>query len=106
MWKVNKGTLTGASAPAFANALDWKVEELREKTIILKNTHGTESLKDKLLAYAVPEGIAAEEVAETILSAGAVAKLQLVKQWARLMLQVADGSGTASYQVDFIGQGA
>ena len=106
MWKVNKGTLTGASDPAYANALDWKVEELREKTIILKNTHGTASLKYKLLAYAVPEGIAAEEVEETILSAGAVAKLQLVKQWARLVLQVADGSGTASYQVDFIGQGA
>jgi len=106
MWKINKGSLSGTTAGAYVNALDWKVEELREKTILLKNTHSTASLKYKLLAYAVSDGAAWEEIGETTLEAGSTAKLQLMKQWARLVLQVADGSGPATYQTDFIGQGA
>jgi 5,10-methenyltetrahydromethanopterin hydrogenase len=106
MWKVDKGSLTGTTTAIYTNALDWGVEEMREKTIILKNTHATASLKYKLLVYAAATGIAGEEIAETTLGAGETAKIQLTKQWARLVLQVIDGSGHATYQVDYIGQGA
>ena len=106
MWKVDKGSLTGTTTTAYASALDWSVEEMREKTIVLKNTHTTASLKYKLLVYAAAAGIAGEEVAETTLAAGETAKIQINRQWARLALQVTDGSGHATYQVDYIGQGA
>ena len=106
MWKADKGSMTGITTASYASALDWKVEELREKTIVLKNTHASLSLKYKLLVYASAEGIAGEEVEETTLAAGEIAKMQLLKQWARLVLQVIDGSGHATYQADYIGQGA
>ncbi|MDO9333408.1 MAG: hypothetical protein Q7T57_02660 [Dehalococcoidales bacterium] len=106
MWKVDKGSMTGTTTASYASALDWKVEELREKTIVLKNTHASVSLKYKLLVYASAGGVAGEEVPETTLAAGEIAKMQLLKQWARLVLQVMDGSGHATYQVDYIGQGA
>lgn len=106
MWKIDKGSKTGTTNASYVSALDWPIEELREKTIVLKNTHASYSLKYKLLVYAAPDGIAGEEVGETTLSAGEIAKMQLQRQWARLVLQVIDGSGNATYQVDYIGQGA
>ena len=106
MWKIDKGSLTGTTTAAYASALDWSVEEMREKTIVLKNTHASASLKYKLLVYAAAAGIVDEEVTETTLAAGETAKIQLTRQWARLVLQVIDGSGHATYQVDYIGQGA
>ena len=106
MWKVDKGSLTGTTTAAYVSALDWSVEEMREKTIVLKNTHASNSLKYKLLVYAAAAGIVDEEVTETTLAAGETAKIQLTRQWARLVLQVIDGSGHATYQVDYIGQGA
>ena len=106
MWKVDKGSMTGTTTASYTGVLNWSVEELKEKTIVLKNTHASFSLKYKLMVYASAEGIAGEEVTETILAAGEIAKMQLLKQWARLMLQVVDGSGHATFQVDYIGQGA
>jgi hypothetical protein len=49
MWKVDKGTKNGATTASYESALDWSVEELKEKTIVLKNTHGSFSLNYKLL---------------------------------------------------------
>ena len=85
MWKVDKGSLTGITTAAYASALDWSVEEMREKTIVLKNTHASASLKYKLLVYAAAAGIAGEEVSETTLAAGETSKIPLSRQWARLL---------------------
>ena len=106
MWKIDKGSQTGTTTSAYVSALDWKAEELREKTIVLKNMASSASLKYRLLACAVADGFNSEEISETILLAGQVAKIQIVKQWARLIVQVIDGSGHAAYQIDYIGQGA
>lgn len=106
MWKVDKGSQTGITTDSYSDALDWQVEELREKTILLKNSDQFSSLKYRLVACAVPDGIISEEISESTLSAGQVVKIQFVRQWAKLVLQVSDGSGHASYQVDYIGQGA
>ena len=106
MWKVDKGSMTGTTTASYTGVLDWSVEELKEKTIVLKNTHGSFSLKYKLIVYASADGIAGEEITETTLTAGEIAKIQLLKQWAKLVLQVMDGNGHATYQVDYIGQGA
>ena len=106
MWRIDKGSKNGTTTASYASALDWQIDELREKTIVFKNTHSSFSLKYKLLAYASFDGNAGEEVGETTLAPGEIAKMQLIKQWARLVLQVIDGSGQATYQVDYIGQGA
>lgn len=106
MWKVDKSSLTGTTTASYVSALDWKVAELSEKTILLKNTHASLSLKYKLLGYAVEEGIDKELVGETTLEPGEVAEFHYDRQWDRLVLQVMNGSGAASYQLDYEGQGA
>lgn len=52
MWKIDKGSKSGTTTASYVSALDWQVEELSSKTILLKNTHGSLSLKYKLLGYA------------------------------------------------------
>ena len=106
MWKIDKDSKTGTTTEAYVDALDWKAEELARKTILLKNTHASASLKYKLLGYVAEGGIAKELVAETTLLAGEVAEFHYDRQWQRLVLQVIDGSGHASYQLDYEGQGA
>ena len=106
MWKIDKGSRSGVTTAAFQGALDWNVEELREKTILLQNTDAQFALQYRLLAYAAAGGIGSEEVAATLLLPGQIAKMQLRQQWSRLRLEVPDGSGTAAYRVDYIGQGA
>ncbi len=106
MWKVDVGSKEGTATASYADALDWKVSELGQKTMLLKNTHASVSLKYKLLGYAADGGIAKELVAEATLLAGEVAEFHYDRQWHRLVLQVKDGSGHASYQLDYEGQGA
>lgn len=105
MWKTDKGSETGTTTASYATALEWEVSELGKKTILLKNTHGSLSLKYKLLGYAAKGGIAKELVAETTLSAGEVAEFHYDRQWHSLALQVIDGSGHATYTMDYLGQG-
>jgi len=106
MWKLDNGSKTGTAAAAYVTALDWPVSELGDKTILLENTHATLTLKYKLLGYAVQGGLDITIVAETILSPAEVAEFHYANQWDRLVLQVIDGTGHATYQVDYEGQGA
>ncbi len=106
MWKVDSGSDTGTTTNAYANALAWYCSELSNKTILLKNTHGTLSLKYKLLGYVKEGGFSTELVAETELLAGEIAEFHYDRQWQQLVLQVIDGTGHATYQVDYQGQGA
>lgn len=106
MWKVDKGSKTGTTAESYADALNWNVSELGQKTILLKNTHASLSLKYKLSGYAADGGVAKDLVAETTLLAGEVAEFHYDRLWHRLVLQVVDGSGHATYQIDYEGQGA
>ena len=106
MWKIDKGSLSGTTTASYATALDWQVYELALKTMLLKNTHASLSLKYKLLGYATDNGLAKELVTETTLLTGEVAEFHYDKQWHRLALQVIDGNGHATYQLDYEGQGA
>ena len=106
MWKVDEGSQEGTTTASYVSALDWKVSELGQKTMLLKNTHGSLSLKYRLLGYAVEGGISKELVAETTLEPGEVAEFHYDRQWHRLVLQVIDGSGSATYTVEYEGQGA
>ncbi len=106
MWKIDNGSTSGTTTASYVSALDWKVEELGSKTILLKNTHGSLSLKYKLLSYAVEGGVTKELVAETTLLAGEVAEFHYDRQWHSLVLSVIDGSGSATYTLDYEGQGA
>lgn len=106
MWKVDKGSITGTTTASYATALNWKVDEAGAKTLLLKNTDASLSLKYQLLGYAVDNGIDRELVPETTLEPGETAEFHYDRQWHRLVLQVKDGSGHAGYQLDYEGQGA
>lgn len=106
MWKIDNGSKIGTTTASYVAALDWSTQELAQKTILLKNTNATKSLKYKLLGYAVDGGIGKELVAETTLEHGEVAEFHYDRQWDRLVLQVINGNGAATYQLDYEGQGA
>ena len=106
MWKVDSGTETGTTSASYADALSWRCHELGAKTVLLKNTHGSNSLKYKLLGRVTEGGLQDELVAETQLDAGQTAEFHYDRQWHQLVVQVINGSGAASYQVDYEGQGA
>ena len=106
MWKIDSATKTGTTTASYADALNWRCFELSSKTILLKNNHGSNSLKYKLFGYAYEGGLDNELVAETILAAGKVAEFHYDRQWDRLVLQVMNGNGQATYQLDYEGQGA
>jgi len=59
---VDKGSLAGVTTANYTSVLDWKTAELGNKTILLKNTDINQSLKYKLLGYAVEGGNAKELV--------------------------------------------
>jgi hypothetical protein len=96
---------TGTTVNAYADALDWPCLGFSNKTVHLKNTDGANALKYKLLSYAYKDGNVHEEVAETILVAGAVAQLTLTKALAQVKIQVKSsvGAAHATFQVDFTG---
>ncbi len=106
MWKIDQGTKTGTATAAYVSALDWKTAELGAKTILLENTHATLTLKYKLLAYAALGGLDITLVRETTLLPSEVAEFHYNKQWDRLVLQVIDGTGHATWAIDYAGQGA
>lgn len=106
MWKIDTGSTGGTTTASYAAALDWLVPELAQKTMLLKNTHGSQSLKYKLLGYVAEGGVARELVPENTLPAGEVAEFHYDRQWHRLVLQVINGNGAATYTVDYEGQGA
>lgn len=106
MWKIDQATMTGTATAAYVTALDWQTSELGQKTILLKNTHATLTLMYRLLGYAAPGGLEITLVAETTLSPAEVAEFHYNNQWDRLVLQVIDGTGHATYALDYSGQGA
>jgi len=106
MWKLDNGSKSGTTSAAYVAALDWAVSELGSKPILLENTHTTFTLKYRLLAYAVPDGLDITIVPESTLSPAEVAEFHYSNQWDRLVLQIMDGSGHATYRLDFSGQGA
>jgi len=106
MWKIDKGSASGTTTASYSSALNWKTAELGEKTLLLKNTHISFSLKYKVAGYAAENGIAKELVSETTLLAGETAEFHYNLQWHELVLQVIDGNGHTTYQLDYEGQGA
>ncbi|HSW57710.1 MAG TPA: hypothetical protein VLH15_04875 [Dehalococcoidales bacterium] len=102
--QIARGSNSGVTGASYTNALVWQCSELGNKTMLLKNVHATNSLKYKLLGYA-GGGIAKELVAETTLLSGETAQFHYDRQWQRLELQVINGTGAATYQVDYEGQG-
>jgi len=106
MWKLDKASLTGTTTASYVSVLDWAVAELGGKTILLENTHATLTLKYKLLGYAVATGRVITLVPEATLLPAEIAEFHYANQWDRLVLQVIDGSGHATWAIDYAGQGA
>ena len=106
MWKIDTGTKSGTATASYVTALDWPTSELGAKTILLENTHATLTLKYKLLAYAISDGLDITLVPETTLNPAEVAEFHYTSQWHRFVLQVIDGTGHATYALDYAGQGA
>lgn len=90
---------------AYADALNWLCHGYQKKNIHLKNTHGTNTLKYKILTYAYEDGNEYEEIPETALAAGDTAQIILNNTYAQVKVQVKSsvGGSHATYEVDYIG---
>lgn len=99
--------LTGTTANAYADALDWDTQAIRDKTMVLKNEDGANGLKYKVLIAAHIDGNLTEQVGETALAAGETALIQYVKPYAKIVIQVKSSfaDNHAPYQIDYIGSG-
>ena len=106
MWKIDRGSITGTTNVSYVSALSWCTAELGVKTILMKNTHGSFSLKYRIRGSATEDGIAKELVGESTLEPGEIAEFHYDRQWDTLVLEVKNGSGSATYQIDYEGQGA
>jgi hypothetical protein len=104
---LSTGQETGNTTNAYVTALDWDTRFLRDKSMLLKNTHGSNDLKYKLLVLFYYGGADHEEVAEHSLAFGEDVTFQYLKPYARIKLQLkaAVADSQASYQVDYIGYG-
>lgn len=94
-------TTSGSTSSDYADALDWKCLLYQKKTIILENT-GSNSLKYKVLTYSYIDGNEYEEVAETTLPAGDIAKVVLNYTYSQVVVQVKSGTHT-TYRIDWSG---
>lgn len=98
-------TAAGETNDSYSDALNWLCGLFTRKTLFLKNTHGTNDLKYKILTFAYKGGIEYVEVSETTLAAGDVAQVVLNYSYAQIKVQVKDSvSGThATYRIDYTG---
>jgi len=99
-----QNSVTGETTDSYADALDWNTEPYGNKTLILKNTHDSNSLNYKVLVRGTYDGQDCEEVSETTLPAGDLARIALNNAYARVKLQVksATPGAASSYQLDYI----
>ena len=105
MWKIDTGSESGVTTAAWEQVVLWPVAELGHKTLLLKNTHAAASLAYRFWAF-TGMNVGIEVAPETLLEAGAVAEFHCREQWARLVLEVKNGSGAATWQAEYQGQGA
>lgn len=96
---------TGETTDSYADALDWDTRGFGEKTIILSNTHSSNSLKYKVLVRAeYGSGQDIEKVTETTLVAGDKNGIVLNDAYARVKVQVkaATPGNQATWQCDYV----
>ena len=98
-------TTTGETVNAYTDALNWSCLGFSTKMLYLKNTDLANALKYKVVSYAFKDGNVHEEVVETILAAGAFARLSVTAALAQVKIQVKSsvGDAHATFRVDFAG---
>jgi len=99
-------TAPGTTGAVWAAALDRDTREVKEKTIVLMNLDGVNSLNYRVFvrAYYAAPGQRFPEVVTTTLGPGAYAKIVLNNAYARVEVDVQDTVALThvNYQVDYI----
>lgn len=103
-------TVTGTTANAYANALEWECYSYDKSTLIIKNTDGSNALKLKVLVLASTGGIQqllelSSGITERTLAAGETQTVKLSYPYYSVYVAVKSSAGGshATYQVDYIG---
>lgn len=98
-------SVTGTTANAYTNGLEWAATGIKNKGVFLKNTDAANSLKYKVLTYRHPTGQAKEFVAETTLAATKTVDIVLNDAYALIDVAVKSAltDTHATYQIDNVG---
>lgn len=101
-----KNYATGTTTNAYVSAITLASSAYKSGTIVIKNTHGTNTLTYKINGYAYEGGTAIADVAPADIAAGATVTYErtAMKPRAVIDVQVIDKvSGShATYRVDYI----
>lgn len=96
-------SLTGVTTASYADALLWYCLGFAFKTIIIKNTDSAKTMKYKVWSIAHKDGLEHAEVTETTLGTGVQATHNFEHANGALRVEVEDGTGHATYQLDYVG---
>ncbi len=96
----------GTTSAAYVTVLTWDTRQLREKTLHIINTHVSLTMMYKVLAtFNAAQTAGTEQLLqpETTLAPGASDILHYGKQYNSLIVQVIDGTGHATFEIDLSG---
>jgi hypothetical protein len=100
-------TKIGVTSNSWAG-LEWKCADFMEKTLIITNTHDTNSLDYRCIVRAESDGVDAEEIASTSLAAKGNIRISL-NNWlalTKLECKATTPNAQATYQIDYGGRKA
>jgi len=99
------GIENGITTNAWVTAFNWDTRELGDKTIVLTNLHGVNSLDYRVYTLAWEAGQDFEEVPQTTLVALDSARIALNNKLGRIKVQVIDtvALSHANWEIGYIG---
>ena len=103
--KPETANTTGTTANAYADALDFPAWGSANKTIQLKNTGGSNTLKYKIWSRIADGGLETAEVGETSLAPAAITTVQYNNAFYSLRVEVKSSATDAhtTYEINHIG---
>ncbi len=95
---------TGTTTASYVAALTWSCKSINRKTIIVTNTHATLTMSYRIRGYAKSGSTGYDEIqAATTLAASTCDPHTITDEYDVITVEVIDGTGHATYTVDYVG---
>lgn len=101
---ITPATVTGTCTAAYVVALSLYCASVRNKTIVIVNTHATLTMKYRIRGFAKSGSSYHNEIqAEATLAASTSQPHVIENSYDVITVEVIDGSGHATYAIDYCG---
>jgi len=97
-------TVPGTTTEAYVAALSWSCKNIKQKTIIITNTHATLTMLYKISGYAKSGSTGFDPIqAATTLLASTCDTHTVPDEYDAITVEVIDGTGHATFTIDYLG---